>query len=929
MRPPAAQGRPALAQASVLLAALVLSVSLADPITPPTLDSLRSRWQRVRTCNPAGARVPCVMANASQTGPDKHLCLDLGCCFDVANGTCYKANDQSVPAVPSVVRYAGSQAVPSMSNLAGQLQAAHDGDPIGISCTTFPPLSQTCDAGVAFAGNTIINGLSAASAAVNSSFQWAAYELKRESLVPLSSTNPVKVSTTVRMPFGGNAVLLQITLEAASTSPLNVSFDLSPIFRDYANSTWGFGIPHPPGPAGHIANISSVSGAAPALVVIDTVSPAVAAVRFAGRQPAQLTRRSAAVFNAGFQLVGAPVYTLNVVLCVGSGPAAEQLQQAESLSANFDLVFQAAAQQWESFWSGSFAPNVSFPGNFPLLTTDDAELARTYYMGLLSLLATGHRSSLTEDRVLFTSAGPVCAVSTLYVWDSTLNTVLWSLLDPDTFLWALEKWFIMGPHSHYAYDYVSQQAIGPWYAFNDIQLFKSLRRFVGLRGVESLRTMLAGKPIGARLQELAIAWQSLPSLSARPVRRSAQPPAMHADAAVAARACNVTGGWLGFWVDGHRWSSGTASLEEGEGGALVATYDAPGWDRGNGTLSFPFATLDLYSEGRIKVTLKGKVSGNCSTIVWDNLSEWCRAGVGRCALPPTPSPPAPPTPGSLVDYGGASNLLECVPTYIHKVPSLNAANVWMMREAAALVENHTHAALLTAWAANLSSNVRQRLYVNGSEGGFWACEMPTGERVPVRHIIDFVTIGPALREDLSQGQRDEMAAFVTRELRTPHWLRALSLADPAAPASDRKDHGPWGSYDGWVGEAVEAYCALGRYGEALALTRNSSVVYDRGPGGQSHQVFGLDNTDMLDIPGKAHADQQYLATSGAVISNRVITGLFGVDPPAADWTDPEQVLRDASEDRGFDGTLSGLLLAGRRFTIQSRAGHGLSIEEEL
>jgi hypothetical protein len=37
---------------------------------------------------------------------------------------------------------------------------------------------------------------------------------------------------------------------------------------------------------------------------------------------------------------------------------------------------------------------------------------------------------------------------------------------------------------------------------------------------------------------------------------------------------------------------------------------------------------------------------------------------------------------TLADYGKPANLLECVPTYIHEVPSFNAANVWMMRRAA-------------------------------------------------------------------------------------------------------------------------------------------------------------------------------------------------------------------------------------------------------
>jgi len=133
------------------------------------------------------------------------------------------------------------------------------------------------------------------------------------------------------------------------------------------------------------------------------------------------------------------------------------------------------------------------------------------------------------------------------------------------------------------------------------------------------------------------------------------------------------------------------------------------------------------------------------------------------------------------------------------VPSLNAANAWMMREVAALyrasswAKNPSRAALFDEYAANISLSVRSRLYVNGTAGGYWACEMPTGELVQVRHIIDFVTVGPALAGDLSPLQVSEMAAFVARELRTPHWLRALSLGDGAASRSDRKDHGPWGS----------------------------------------------------------------------------------------------------------------------------------------
>jgi hypothetical protein len=107
-----------------------------------------------------------------------------------------------------------------------------------------------------------------------------------------------------------------------------------------------------------------------------------------------------------------------------------------------------------------------FPiGNFPILDlNNDPDVERTYYWSILSFFITGQRNALTGarrfcndntrasmifsptilyltvclslegNRVLFGSAGPIYAVTALYIWDSTLNAALWSLLDPSTFL---------------------------------------------------------------------------------------------------------------------------------------------------------------------------------------------------------------------------------------------------------------------------------------------------------------------------------------------------------------------------------------------------------------------------------------------------------------------------------------------------------------
>ena len=60
---------------------------------------------------------------------------------------------------------------------------------------------------------------------------------------------------------------------------------------------------------------------------------------------------------------------------------------------------------------------------------------------------------------------------------------------------------------------------------------------------------------------------------------------------------------------------------------------------------------------------------------------------------------------------------------------------------------------------------------------------------------DATVLAPQLTEDLSATQKREMVGFVQRELLTPNWMRALSVQDAAAPASDRKDHGPFGAYE--------------------------------------------------------------------------------------------------------------------------------------
>lgn len=190
----------------------------------------------------------------------------------------------------------------------------------------------------------------------------------------------------------------------------------------------------------------------------------------------------------------------------------------------------------------------------------------------------------------------------------------------------------------------------------------------------------------------------------------------------------------------------------------------------------------------------------------------------------------------LADYGGLSNLLEEVPDYINQVPSLNAANVWMMRQTARLrhQRGETSAATdLQQTASELAQKILA-LYVPGQ--GVWQSVHDDGTRVAVRHVYDFDTVTRSMTDDLTAAMQKELATFASDELQSTDWMRALSLRDRDAAASLRPDHGSNGAYDSWPALAASAMARLGDYPQLVSMLRRFAGVTTEGPFSQSHQL---------------------------------------------------------------------------------------------
>jgi hypothetical protein len=269
---------------------------------------------------------------------------------------------------------------------------------------------------------------------------------------------------------------------------------------------------------------------------------------------------------------------------------------------------------------------------------------------------------------------------------------------------------------------------------------------------------------------------------------------------------------------------------------------------------------------------------------------------------------------TLADYGEAQNLLECVPTYIHNVPSFNAANVWMMRELAGILQTvgePEEARQMFAEADAMAKTV-MTLYVSGT--GVWASLHRDGSRVEMRHCYDFATVGRFMAGDLSAKVRREMVGFVKRELLAQRWMRAQSMLDVAAAVSDRPDHGSMGAYDAWPAVTVDAMCALGYWEDAIPFLRRTQAAIYEGVYAQAHEFYGS-NRGQFDAPVRIAQREGCMreCTGGGAFAETIIGTLFGY----AAKPGVKLVLMDAGVQRGFRGELHHVRYGSELLRIRS------------
>jgi hypothetical protein len=205
-----------------------------------------------------------------------------------------------------------------------------------------------------------------------------------------------------------------------------------------------------------------------------------------------------------------------------------------------------------------------------------------------------------------------------------------------------------------------------------------------------------------------------------------------------------------------------------------------------------------------------------------------------------------------------------------------------------------------------------------NDGNFTATAAEGGKLLT---IADQTT--PALTAFAFVQPPDELKA--EGELLTQTWMSAMSLQDPAAAHSDRPDHGPLGSYDGWPPMTMDGMCRFGAFDKATAFLRAVEPITHEGPFAQSHEFLGPEQRGQNPIVRTATRGSQNCNDGcGEAFAEVIIRSFFGIRPDLPGESLP---LLLPKTPRGFNGELRHVPFHGALYSVKSDA-QGIQTKKE-
>jgi hypothetical protein len=165
------------------------------------------------------------------------------------------------------------------------------------------------------------------------------------------------------------------------------------------------------------------------------------------------------------------------------GTADAALAAYDEIQSGFDRAMHQNEADFNSLLRAAFTEgNSDFSGYLPQLQTDDEALWQLYQAGFKNLMFARRASPDSKYGTTYITLGGHVLPTLSFPWDTSLTSLSLALLDPEALRRLVENWFVQDMHQHLATDYITAEAVGPWYGVNDMAIVRCSENYLRVTG---------------------------------------------------------------------------------------------------------------------------------------------------------------------------------------------------------------------------------------------------------------------------------------------------------------------------------------------------------------------------------------------------------------------------------------------------------------
>jgi hypothetical protein len=390
-----------------------------------------------------------------------------------------------LPPIPAVSDLAGARLAhawrdlyqsPATQNEYGYVQAAKSVS--GLTALSLPPFAccgipdMQWSPGFLLTCELFLNGrllLSNAPGGDTIAYQWFPHRFVRESRV-----DGLKFTTETFMPSKRRAAAQSIRVQNLGTASrtIQLGFDMRAAVSK-KTTAW---FVNSPGEADNSIHWDLERGA---LIFQAQHSPAVS-VQGITPQPSRVENGRMLVIDV--TLEPGQTKEFHYVNAVDGTPEAA-LAAYDEIQSGFDHAIRQNELDFNSLLRAAFTEgNSQFSGYLPQLETNDESLWQLYQAGFKNLIFARRPSPDSKHGTTYITLGGHVLPTLSFPWDTSLTSLSLALLDPEALRRLVENWFVQDMHQHLATDYVTAEAVGPWYGVNDMAIVRCAENYLRVTG---------------------------------------------------------------------------------------------------------------------------------------------------------------------------------------------------------------------------------------------------------------------------------------------------------------------------------------------------------------------------------------------------------------------------------------------------------------